>query len=56
MHKLSRFIYVLNPSKKQVKIDVSRPLFQMIELLASDDEEEKSKIEKAYVPKLTGKN
>nr|XP_028588855.1 nexilin isoform X5 [Podarcis muralis] len=27
---------------------------EMIELLASDDEEEKSKIEKAYVPKLTG--
>ncbi|XP_033007654.1 nexilin-like isoform X5 [Lacerta agilis] len=27
---------------------------EMIELLASDDEEEKSKVEKAYVPKLTG--
>lgn len=29
----------------------------MKELLASDDEEEKAtKVEKAYVPKLTGKN
>ncbi|XP_053247957.1 nexilin isoform X4 [Podarcis raffonei] len=32
----------------------SRRKQEMIELLASDDEEEKSKVEKAYVPKLTG--